>query len=344
MQFISSLEFFIDSHYNNVPPSRIVFETLGGILFLWILNMVLFNFKSIFMKIFIIIFGGLKTLPVVQNILNKEKMSLRKKVKEMLKSNQEWITRIPANPLSHEEILSRMRELKEKDEQIWKSGKVSGAVYTDDAQHLSLLNEVYSYFSLSNPLHPDVFPSVGKFESEIIRMTATLVNGDEHVCGAMTSGGTESILMAVKAYRDFYKKRNPEMVIPDTAHAAFDKAGEYFGVKVVRIAVDRDMRAVPNAIRKAINRHTILLAGSAPQFPHGSVDPIGELASIAQEAGIGFHSDCCLGGFLLPWLKKDGLIYRYHSYSTLLYSDCWIELLNSEFIAFLVFYPIDKMH
>jgi len=126
MQFISSLEFFIDSHYNNVPPSRIVFETLGGILFLWILNMVLFNFKSIFMKIFIIIFGGLKTLPVVQNILNKEKMSLRKKVKEMLKSNQEWITRIPTNPLSHEEILSRMRELKEKDEQIWKSGKVSG--------------------------------------------------------------------------------------------------------------------------------------------------------------------------------------------------------------------------
>jgi len=130
------------------------------------------------------------------------------------------------------------------------------------------------------------------------------------VCGVVTSGGTDSIMLAVKAYRDRARARKkifrPEIVIPSTAHAAFDKAAECFGVRAVHVPVRDDFRADVAAMAKAMNRDTILVVGSAPQFPHGVIDPIEELSSIALEKKVGFHTDACLGGFLLPWAEKLG--------------------------------------
>ncbi|PIZ25374.1 MAG: aspartate aminotransferase family protein, partial [Chloroflexi bacterium CG_4_10_14_0_8_um_filter_57_5] len=123
--------------------------------------------------------------------------------------------------------------------------------------------------------------------------------------------GTESLLMAVKTARDWSRVhrpgiREPEMVLPLTAHPAFDKAAEYFGVRAVHVPVRADFRADVEAMRAAITPNTILMAGSAPSYPHGVVDPIRELAAIAQEHGLLFHTDSCVGGFMLPFVRKLG--------------------------------------
>jgi glutamate/tyrosine decarboxylase-like PLP-dependent enzyme len=127
----------------------------------------------------------------------------------------------------------------------------------------------------------------------------------------MTSGGTESILCAVVAYRDRARRerpwiRRPELVVPATIHPAFDKASHYFGVRLRKVPVRADLRADPQAMARAITRRTIGLVASAPQYPHGVVDPIEQIGAIALERGLPLHVDACVGGFILPWLERLG--------------------------------------
>jgi len=219
--------------------------------------------------------------------------------------------KLPETGRSREEILSEMESMCVQEEAHWKDGFVSGAVYNGNEEHIQFLNQVYALHSQSNPLPADVWPSATKFEAEIVAMTADMLGGDgQDVCGTVSSGGTESIMLAMKAYRDWARDTKgitlPEMVVPATAHAAFDKASQYFNIKTVHIPVDENFRADVNAARKAITRNTVVIVGSAPSFPHGVIDPIEELSELARERGIGFHTDACLGGFVLPWAKKLG--------------------------------------
>lgn len=175
----------------------------------------------------------------------------------------------------------------------------------------AIAKEAYSLYFSENGLNPGAFPSLRRFETEVISMAAGLLGGDENVVGNMTSGGTESILMAVKTARDWARAnrpqvRRPEIVLPLTAHPAFDKAAEYFGLKIVHTPVSGDSRADVEAMRKAAGPDTILLVGSAPSYPHGVVDPIAEIAALAQERGILCHVDACVGGFMLPFARKLG--------------------------------------
>jgi glutamate/tyrosine decarboxylase-like PLP-dependent enzyme len=144
-------------------------------------------------------------------------------------------------------------------------------------------------------------------------MVAQMVGADDggrDICGTVTCGGTESILLAMKTYRDWAREKRwitkPEMIFPVTAHAAFDKASQYFGIKAVRIPVKDDCRADVKAVKAAITKNTVVIVGSAPTFPHGVIDPIEEMSELAREHGIGFHTDSCLGGFILPWAEKLG--------------------------------------
>ncbi len=141
-------------------------------------------------------------------------------------------------------------------------------------------------------------------------MTADLLGGGPQAAGTMTSGGSESILLAVKTARDWGRANrgieDPEMVLPVTAHPAFDKAAHCFGVRAVRIPVDQGFRADMRSLSGAITSRTVLVVGSAPSYPHGVVDPIEEMAALAAEAGVLFHTDACLGGFLLPFLQRLG--------------------------------------
>jgi glutamate/tyrosine decarboxylase-like PLP-dependent enzyme len=166
-------------------------------------------------------------------------------------------------------------------------------------------------FFSENGLNPTAFPSLRKFETEVVRMALSLLNGDGETVGNMTSGGTESILMAVKTARDWARGKYPEiifpeMVLPASAHPAFDKAGAYFDVQVMRVPVNELYIPEIETIEKAINKNTILLVGSAPSYPHGMMDPIREIAKLALKNGILCHVDSCVGGFMLPFVRELG--------------------------------------
>lgn len=256
----------------------------------------------------------LKKSPTISRKIEKQYDDLMAGLEASLKPYRGRVptfARLPETGRSREEILREMESLCDEEDAHWKDGFVSGAVYHGDAEHIEFLNRVYAMNSQSNPLHADVWPSTTKFEAEIVSMTANMLGGEGHdVCGTISSGGTESILLAMKTYRDRARDlrgvTRPEMIAPVTAHAAFDKASQYFGIKMIHVPVDADSRADVNAARKAVNRKTIVIVGSAPSFPHGAIDPIEELSELARGHNIGFHTDACLGGFILPWAEKLG--------------------------------------
>jgi glutamate/tyrosine decarboxylase-like PLP-dependent enzyme len=155
------------------------------------------------------------------------------------------------------------------------------------------------------------FQSLKRMEGEVVRMAADLMHGGPQAVGTMTSGGTESLLMAVKAARDRARQhkpwiRHPELVMPDSAHVAFDKAAHYFGVKIRRAKLDADFRVDVRSVKRLINRNTVLLVGSAPQYPHGVVDPIEDIAALGLAKDIPVHVDACVGGFMLPFVERLG--------------------------------------
>lgn len=258
----------------------------------------------------------LKKIPAVQNRVDQEIGGLVNDLEDTLKpyqkTNQPRLT-LPEKPLSREDILTEIEDLNNREEDKWKNGFVSGAVYHGDREHIEFLNRVYAITSQSNPLHSDIWPSASKYEAEIIQMTAKMLSAeavDGQAVGTVTSGGTESILLAMKTYRDAAREtrgiRRPEMVIPVTAHPAFDKAAQYFNIKARHVPVDKDFRAIPDAVKQLINKNTIVIVGSTPSFPHGAIDPIPEMSELARQHNIGFHTDACLGGFVLPWAEKLG--------------------------------------
>ena len=222
----------------------------------------------------------------------------------------------PSTGKTKDEVLSAMRAARDHDVQ-WQKGRAFSLVYHAGKDVDDLLKEASLLFFSENGLNPTAFPSLRKFETEIVAMTASLLGGDEQTVGTVTSGGTESLLMAVKTARDWARKNKPEikapeMILPITGHPAFEKSAEYFGIKIVNIPVRADYRADVDAARRAVTSNTILMIGSAPAYPHGVVDPIRELAAIALEKGILFHTDACVGGFMLPFVRKLG--YRINDF------------------------------
>lgn len=220
------------------------------------------------------------------------------------------VSAIPARGADHEALLARLRALHDGDAD-WRGGRVFSLVYHASDAHLALLKEASTTFFCENGLNPMAFKSLKRMEHEVVRMAANLMHGNEDVVGTMTTGGTESLLLAVKTYRDHARKHRPwilfpEMVLPATAHVAFDKAAHYFGVKIRWAPIGPDHRVDVKAVRRLINRNTILLVGSAPQYPHGVVDPIEDLGRLAQEKGLPLHVDACVGGFMLPFVERLG--------------------------------------
>ncbi|BAJ28121.1 MULTISPECIES: aminotransferase class V-fold PLP-dependent enzyme [Kitasatospora] len=159
-----------------------------------------------------------------------------------------------------------------------------------------------------NGLDPTAFPSIVALERRVVGAVAARLGGDGATPGVFTSGGTESIMLAVKAARDSRPEvAEPEIVVPATAHAAFFKAGKYLKVKVVAVPVDPEtFRAVPAAMAAACTERTVLLVASAPSYAHGVVDPVAAIAAAAAERGLPCHVDACVGGWLLPWLAEAG--------------------------------------
>ena len=220
--------------------------------------------------------------------------------------------RLPQQGVPREQVLADLELMADAERERWQSGQVSGAVYEGEPDHIEFLNSAYALHSQSNPLHLDVWPSAAKFEAEIVSMTAAMLGAGEtadDVVGTVTSGGTESIMLAMRAYQGRGRAagiERPVMVLPETAHAAFDKAADAFGIEQRKLPVTDGFIADPAAVAAAIDERTVVVVGSAPAFPHGLIDPIEQLSEIARERGVGFHTDGCLGGFILPWATRLG--------------------------------------
>ena len=217
---------------------------------------------------------------------------------------------IPQEGENPEHILQKIREMKQADV-AWKEGKVWSLVYFADETHDQLLKDAHAEMFSTNYLNPFAFKSLQIMEQEVIHMAAHMLHGNEHTVGVMSSGGTESILLAMYCYRQRARKLNPritkpEVIVPATIHPAFDKAAELFGVHLQKIPVDQDKRVNAAAYEKYINSNTILLVASAPSYPHGVMDPIETIAGFALKYKIPFHVDACIGGFMLPWVEKLG--------------------------------------
>lgn len=217
---------------------------------------------------------------------------------------------LPKKGIAPAKLLKAMHAAKSGDAQ-WKAGRTWSLVYHASEEHTEHLIDVYRLFFAENALSPAAFPSLGKFESDVVRIMARLVGGGERAAGTMTSGGTESILLGVKAHREWFRTRFPKakrcrIIVPATAHPAFFKAANYFDMEPVTIALGADHRLDPAEVARAIDKNTAMLVGSAPSYPYGMVDPIRELGALARKHEIGLHVDACLGGAFLPFMKLLG--------------------------------------
>jgi len=215
---------------------------------------------------------------------------------------------LPQTGMSKAEIVDTLQASRAGDAR-WQDGRTFGMVYDPGPETHDVLETVAAMFLHDNALNPLAFPSIRKIQSDVVHITADLLHGAE-ASGFLTSGGTESILCAVKAARERGREERgitaPEMVLAASAHAAFHKAAHYFGLRVHKVPVRDDWRADVDAMAACVNDNTVLVVGSAPQYPQGVIDPIPELAALAAEVGASFHTDACMGGFLLPFLEQLG--------------------------------------
>eukprot|EP00834_Sanchytrium_tribonematis_P007124 NODE_601_length_5514_cov_0.613481.p2 type:complete len:485 gc:universal NODE_601_length_5514_cov_0.613481:4821-3367(-) len=262
--------------------------------------------KKIFTSIARIFISSIKLLPnnPVKKSVTEAITELRKDLILPIKP----IYQLPEDPMDYASIKKRLQEYISHDED-YTTGLMSGAIYHNIKNVMDNAQMAMSVLYSSNPLHPEIFKSVRQMESEIVSMVLNLFHGSSTGCGSVTSGGTESILLAGKAYRDIAKARginNPEMIVPASAHAAFAKSCHYFNLKFVEIECDKNGQVRIDLVKKAMNRNTILVVGSAVNWPYGTMDDIHALNELALKKNIYFHVDCCLGSFMLPFMEKLG--------------------------------------
>ncbi|PKK12533.1 aspartate aminotransferase family protein [Thermomonospora sp. CIF 1] len=216
---------------------------------------------------------------------------------------------LPETGRPADDILAELARLKETDLPV-RGGKVTAYVYdTGRPQVHELAARAYLEMLEVNGLDPTAFPSIVALERQVIAAVAGRLGGGAATPGIFTSGGTESIMLAVKAARDARPAggARPQLVAPVTAHPAFHKAAHYLGLEVVGVPVDPvTFRADPAAMAEAITDRTALVVASAPSYPQGVIDPVPEIAAAASARGVPCHVDACVGGWLLPWLREAG--------------------------------------
>ena len=216
---------------------------------------------------------------------------------------------IPATGMSAHSIAHSFDEMSAHDVQ-WRDGKAFSLAYNAGPEVLAVAEEAYRRFSGANALNTAAFPSLRQMQGEVIEMAGAWLGATPDAAGYFTSGGTESILMAVKAARDQFRTEasitHPNIVLPTSAHAAFDKAAAYFGVELRRVAVLPNWRADVASMAERIDKNTVMIVGSAPQYPQGVIDDIPALAALAQRRNINCHVDACMGGVSLAYLSKLG--------------------------------------
>ena len=221
------------------------------------------------------------------------------------------MTALPAKGIPWPELQSQLSEAGKNDVD-WRNGRVPMFIHYAGDDVLEVAKQAYLMYFSENGLGLRAFGSLAQFEREVVEMGLGLLHGGEGTRGAMTTGGTESIFLAVKAARDLALKRRPgigrpQIVMASSAHPAFDKAAHFMGLQPVRTPLRADFCADPDAIAAAITPDTVMVVGSVPAFPHGVVDPIDQIAAVAQARGVWMHVDACVGGYFAPFAQQLGV-------------------------------------
>lgn len=239
---------------------------------------------------------------------------------------------LPRESKSVEQMRSELAEYTSKDIKV-KDGRLFTYLYDSGIEELSKINDIYVEFLNRNAMDYHAFPSTLMLENDVVAMIGSLLNGDEKVAGNFTTGGTESILISMRAARDLFLEKNqgykgfPEMILPITAHPAFRKAAEYLRMKPVLVPVQEgSYMADPEAILNAVSKETAVIVSSAPSFPYGVIDPIEEIGKIAESKGIWLHIDACVGGMILPFLPEAGLEIKKWDFSVPAVSSISVDL------------------
>jgi sphinganine-1-phosphate aldolase len=220
--------------------------------------------------------------------------------------------KLPDKGWSRDQVFQQLERFREHDVP-WRNGRTWAYVYDPGKDAEEVIKQAYMMYLSENGLDPTAFPSTLQIENELIAIAAAHLHGDDNVVGNFTSGGTESIILAVKAARDYARAQRPEitrpeLLLPTTAHAAFQKAAHYLDLTPVLVPVDpTTFKADPEAMRRAVSPRTVLMVGSAISYAHGVIDPIRELGEIALAHDILLHVDACVGGFLLPYFRRLGV-------------------------------------
>ncbi len=223
--------------------------------------------------------------------------------------------KIPQSGMASDAVFEQMEGIRQSDMR-WRSGQAFAYVYYAGDVAESVGKEAYANFLTENAIDPTSFPSLLRFENDVVGMALDHLGGGPRSAGSFTSGGTESIILALKSAREharaarpevFANGRRPAVVLPTTAHAAFHKAAEYLEMRLILVSADQaTYKADVAAMAAAIDDDTVLMVGSSPSYAHGVIDPIEELAALAQERGLLMHVDACVGGFLLPFFAELG--------------------------------------
>lgn len=216
----------------------------------------------------------------------------------------------PNKSTSVHELLDTIKNKRTKDID-WRKGRAFCLIYHPGDEREEGIKQIFDQYYADNALNPTATPSIVELETETVSMCADLFHGDEQVCGNVTTGGTESILLAVKTARDWAKQHRPHItqphvVIPESAHPAFMKAFHYFNIDFTVTKTGKDFSADIAATEAAIASNTILLVGSAPAYPYGVMDPIVDITALAKRKNLLCHVDACIGGFILPFIKEAG--------------------------------------
>jgi len=303
----------LNEYFEGSPAWRVCLISVSGTLAALWLKELLWQDRPLLERSKKSVFKLMRKIPAVRRKIEEEINKVSVKMTTDMHNatnNDAYLLALPATGWSQEKVLQEVNKYGEYSKIDWGAGYVSGAVYNGNPSLTSLMSTVYGITSWTNPLHADVFPGIRKMEAEVVRMCCDLFNGPKGSCGCMTTGGTESIVLAMKAYRDLaWSKgvKNPELLVPATAHAAFDKAAQLMNLKIVYAPTDPQTQAVDVcAMKRLITRRTCVLVGSAPQFPHGILDPIASISALGLQYGIPVHVDACLGGFLIPFMEEAG--------------------------------------
>jgi len=303
----------LDTRLAGVEPWKVVVGTAGASLALAYLYSLTQGRQPLTARLRARFFQLMRKIPAVRKQIEGEKEKIRLSFEKEYSDATEGVPNIrslPAGGLGKDAVLSEAKLHLGLGDLDWMGGAMSGTVYNSSHELGTLMTEVYGLAAWTNPLHSDAFPGLRKMEAEVVRIACDLFNGSSDSCGCVTTGGTESIILACKAYRDKGREAGievGEMLVPVTAHAAFDKAAELLGMRIRHVPVDEVTKRVKvETMSRMISSRTVMLVGSAPQFPHGSMDSIQDISALGVRKGIPVHVDACLGGFLVAFMEEAG--------------------------------------